>query len=647
MSRRFSEEFKTIDEYVAGKLEKFSGQEKSFRTLFDMMFSEKDNVLFEKSEGYRITETTYGECRDSIERRAFQLNRLLGDIPKGSLIGIYMQNSREYIEIFWSILLCGCRPLLMNLRLDHAVLENTIETYDVKAVVVDQPTDFSVPMISAEDTAPQEERLLPEEFGDEIMFMSSGTSSHVKVCVYTAEEFYHILRNSYNIIQESAEMKLHYKDKIKQLMFLPLYHIFGFVTVYLWFAFFSRTIVLLADLMPQTIQNTIRRHEVTHIFAVPLLWNRIYDQALNTIRGRGEETWNKFQKGMKISRKLAKFPRLHKVFAKAAFKEIRENIFGDSISFMISGGSEIRPAVLEFMNAIGYHLANGYGMTEIGITSVELGTDLRVLSSGSVGRPFDSLEYKIDEAGQLLVRGRSMAHSIMENGQRRERAEEWFPTGDLAEYRDGRYYILCRQDDVVIAPSGENLNPNLIERKLGGKGIRGVCLTALRENDLIQPVLLVSVQPFMAKEVLSEVRKGLIAQLREMGLDTQVGRIIFIKEPLMEADDIKLNRARIAQKLSEGKFTAVKPEDAGKGDRSELKEHIRTLFAQTLELSPEEISDGDDFFLDKGGNSLDYFSIVMQLQNTYEVGFPADAERSLSTVEDIAEFILKMVTNRD
>ena len=89
MSHRFSEEFKTIDEYVAAKLEKFSRQEKNFRTLFDMMFSEKDNVLFEKSEGYRITEITYGQCRDSIERRAFQLDRLLDDIPKGSLIGIY------------------------------------------------------------------------------------------------------------------------------------------------------------------------------------------------------------------------------------------------------------------------------------------------------------------------------------------------------------------------------------------------------------------------------------------------------------------------------------------------------------------------------------------------------------------------------
>jgi len=535
----------------------------------------------------------------------------------------------------------------MNLRLDHAILQNTIAAYDVKAVIADAPADFSVPVIPADATAPQEERFLPEQFGGEILLMSSGTSEHVKVCVYTAEEFYYILRNSYNIIRESADMKRHYKGKLKQLVFLPLYHIFGLVTVYLWFTFFSRTLVLLNDMMPQTIQNTIRRHEVTHIFAVPLLWNRIYDQALRTIRGRGEATWNKFQKGMRISRKLAGLPRLHKAFAKSAFKEIRENIFGESICFMISGGSEIRPAVLEFMNAIGYHLANGYGMTEIGITSVELSADPRLLGSGSVGLPFGSMEYRIDESGQLLVKSKSMAKSIMEGGRRRERTDDWFPTGDLAELRNGRYYILCRQDDVVISPSGENLNPNLIERKLQGKGIRGVCLTSLREDSLVQPVLLVSVQPFIAKEVLAEVRKGLTDQLRELGLDTQVGRILFVKEPLMEPDDIKLNRAHIAKKLREGGFTVVKPETAGQSDQSELKEHVRTLFAQTLNIPAGEIADGDDFFLDKGGNSLDYFSIVMQLQNTYEVGFPTDADRSLSTVEEIADFILKMVKNRD
>ena len=75
---------------------------------------------------------------------------------------------------------------------------------------------------------------------------------------------------------------------------------------------------------------------------------------------------------------------------------------------MISGGSTINLKTLEFFNAIGYHLANGYGMTEIGITSVELSDKKKLLNSGSVGLPFKGVEYRIED-GRLLVRGDCLA----------------------------------------------------------------------------------------------------------------------------------------------------------------------------------------------------------------------------------------------
>ena len=62
---------------------------------------------------------------------------------------------------------------------------------------------------------------------------------------------------------------------MKLLMFLPLFHIFGLVASYFWFAFFGRTFVFLSDYSPNTILSTIRRHKVTHLFAVPLLWDTL------------------------------------------------------------------------------------------------------------------------------------------------------------------------------------------------------------------------------------------------------------------------------------------------------------------------------------------------------------------------------------
>lgn len=55
-----------------------------------------------------------------------------------------------------------------------------------------------------------------------------------------------------------------------------------------------------------------------------------------------------------------------------AFRRMRENLLGESVPCGITGGSAHRRETLNSFNGIGYHLANGYGMTEIGIMSVEL-----------------------------------------------------------------------------------------------------------------------------------------------------------------------------------------------------------------------------------------------------------------------------------
>ena len=640
--------FRTINAYVRDKLVRFSAAERDFLSLFNVMFSEKDNVMFEWSEGYKIGKTTYGQCEDSILRKAETLKNMLPGCPEGAVIGLHMQNSQAWIEVFWCILLCGWRPLLMNLRLDKESLSGIVKDLNAYAVITgEKDAAFPARVIRAEEILPSEKRMTAEKAGNEILVMSSGTSSHVKVCAYTGEEFFAMVRDSYGIIRRCPQIKRHYRGQLKQLAFLPFYHIFGLVAVYLWFGFFSRSFVLLKDMTPQTILDTIRRHEVTHIFAVPLLWNRVYEQAMQAIRERGEKTQKKFEKGLRIARKLDAVPPLGWLFSKFAFREIRQNLFGESICFLISGGSEIRPCVMEFMNAVGYRLANGYGMTEIGITSVELSGSRRLLNSGSVGVPFSSLEYRIDEKGCLLVRGASLAKWVWEGGKITPRSGDWFFTGDLAACRRGRYYILGRRDDVVISPTGENLNPNLIEDKLMLRGVRQVCLVGVKEDDGVRPALVVSPNPLLPSSGIRALRDRLQERLQALGLEKQVGRIVFVRESLMTADEIKLNRGRVAMDLQRGAFTLIHPDTPEDRQDGELAAHVRALFAQALGKKTEEIGEEDDFFLDLGGASLDYFSVVAQLQNEFGILFPAEGEKSLSRPREIAEYITGLVSGRD
>lgn len=636
--------FSTINGYVADKLKRFSETNKDFAALFEFMFSERDNVLFEKSLGYRIAKITYGQTRDTLLRRAFVLREKLSDLPRGSVVGLYLENSAEWIELFWAILACGFDPLLMNTRLDRQSLEEALSCVDAKAVIASDGTQaFSIRTMLLSELEPQNEALEPASFGESIFVMSSGTSEHVKVCEYTGLELYQTLKDSFDIIRACPAMKKHYRGQLKHLAFLPFYHIFGFVAVYLWFGFFSRTFVLLKDYSPVTIMDTIRRHEVTHIFAVPLFWNKVYDEAIKAIDARGEKVADRFKKGLGAAERLSGVPLLLNAFRRAAFKKVRGELFGESTRFLISGGSEISKDVLGFFNGIGYHLANGYGMTETGITSAELSGDLRLLSSGSAGLPFSSVEYRLGDDGELYVKGSSLARKILEDGRELSRGE-WFKTNDAAEFSNGRWYIKGRLDDLVISPTGENLNPCIIEDKLSIKGAKQVCLTSVRENGLITPVLAVQVDPALDGKGINGVYEDAKAALKANGLYGQIPRIALVREPLIGGDDFKLNRRKTAKRLERGELCALDPDECERtGSSDALTYRICGLFAKVLGKDPSSITPLTDFFLDAGGTSLDYFSFVTELQNEFGYALPEGSSRALSRPCDISDCIRQAV----
>ena len=185
--------------------------------------------------------------------------------------------------------------------------------------------------------------------------------------------------------------------------------------------------MFLKDYSTSTILKTVKKHKVTHIFAVPMLWHGIYREITRQVNNSDEKTQNKFKKGLNLSIRLQNiFPKLGKKIASKLFGQIQSKVFGDSIQFMISGGGYISYDANKLINAIGYPLYNGYGMSEIGITSVELRKKIKYRLQTTIGRPFDSVEYKIDD-NVLLVRGKSLCKTIIsENKITQIDNKEWF-----------------------------------------------------------------------------------------------------------------------------------------------------------------------------------------------------------------------------
>ena len=632
--------FRKINDYVDDKVRCLSESDRDFRSIFDLMCREKENIFCERLNGYSIVKTTYAQFRERTQQAAGRLKALLSSY-KGEMVGLYMQNSEQWLETFWGLLMIGCKPLLLNTRMSQPLLMEVLADYKIGAVVCDRDLSqtFSCRTIIAQemfedgDTAP----LSDEDWANEIVLMTSGTSLKVKLCVYTGENMYYQIMDSARIIRESKRMKRHYKGALKQLVFLPLYHIFGLVAVFMWFAYFSRTLVFMRDYSPSTILNTVRRHEVTHIFAVPVLWNRIYEEVIREVRRRDDGSYEKLMRGISLSEKLSGIPGISFLFDRVAFRKVREEIFGNSVQFAISGGSVITGEVLRLFNAVGYHLADGYGMTEIGITSVVLSEKRKALTDGNVGLPLTSVQYRIADSGELLVRGKTIATAVYRAGEPVLKDEEdWFHTGDRAVKNENGYVILGRMDDVVIGQDGENLNPDQLEHQLDLTGSPAWCITKMDREGQDVPVLVIQTPSYATREEIDRLNARAREELARIGLDRSISRVILTDEVLIGEEDFKVNRTMISKKLNEGTLheADLKQET---GEMDTLMQQIAGIFASVLKRD-DPVGPDDHPILDLGGTSLDYFTVIMEVQKTFGVTVPQDGS-GLSTVRQIAGFI--------
>ncbi|MBO4668030.1 MAG: AMP-binding protein, partial [Bacilli bacterium] len=458
-----------IRKLIKSKMIALSKADESFHGLYEIIHQQDNCIFCEEYNGYKVTSTSYDEYKALCERLGQSIRATLKDEAKDSFVGLLMENNHDWIACFWGILMAGYKPMLLNVRLPNQLNQKIIERLNIHYVITNQRTPLQAHIIQLDELKKQEvsdER--PFVWANEMALSTSATSLNVKICIYNGSDVLNEVKNAKGVLKRNKMVKRHYEHRLKLLAFLPFYHIFGLFATYFWFSTFGRTFVFLHDYSSDTILRTVRRLKVTHVFAVPMLWNGIYQGIIREVNNEDEKTKKKFYQGITFSLKLQKvFPRLGSRFAKKAFRRVRDNVFGDSIKFMISGGSYIPLDTLRLINGIGYPLVNGYGMSEIGITSFETRANIKHRIKGSIGQPLDNVEYLIDNE-VLMVKSKSMCSKIITMDQEMLIShDEYFKTCDLA-YQDakGYYYLKGRLDDVVTLVSGEKINPDLVEKEI-------------------------------------------------------------------------------------------------------------------------------------------------------------------------------------
>lgn len=620
----------------------------TFEDIYNIVFSYKDNVMAEYNTPMGPQSVTYKEAQDNIESISVAIMKEYGT---GEFIGLYAENCVEWIELFWAILRSGNKPCLINLRQPVAFSKGILDTLSVKLVLCkDECPDFCRDSLSFEallEKGRKHNQKDKTDFANEFALSTSGTTLKEKICIYSGKEVSCQILNILSMQEINPGFVETYKGKIKMLAFLPLYHIFGLEAMYLWYSFWGSTFVFLSNMNPDNILYTIRRYEVTHIFAVPLLWEAVEKSLLRTIATRDEKTQKKFEKATKASLKLQNFsPAVGKVFAKLFLKDVRSRLFGNSVRFCISGGSAIKESTLRLINALGYELYNGYGMSEIGITSVELSRRVCERIEGSIGKPFDSVEYKIGEDNKLFVRGESICKSVIVEGEELS-TEGFFDTGDVMECdKRGCYHIKGRISDVVFGPDGENLNPDFSEDAFTLS--EAEALSVLGNEDNSKLILVVKLSSQLPHAKLNSLKEKILMCNAELPSSYQVKEFYYTLNPIMDSMAIKVSRAYLRKAISEGRVVLhsfeEKPNEENVDEDSEIRLALRELFCKVLRKAPDEITDSGHFMNDLGGTSLDYFALVGEIDNRFGITLGFESEQFGYCIDDFERIIKEMIS---
>ncbi len=625
---------------------------RTFKDIFDIQIEtwKKRTIFIFEDEKNRPHKVSYAEFGSLSKKYGYALNKKL-NAPKGSFIALKMNNSPKWAYVFWGLLIAGYSPIMINPITLTSDTNRLLKESGAKAVINDKEEELLVPSIDVNSLELSEE-LNPESFGEKIAFCTSGTTGKSRIFVYSSENIVHQIYAAY-IMPETTKTIMYQKPEVRLITIVPFSHIFGFVAVLLWFTFFGRCLVFTKTINPDEIVRMCQKYKVSHIFSVPLFWDRVAKSIRNTLSLESEGKQKLIAKTIafnngEISRTEAGF-----AGSKIVRNKLQKKILGNKVVYCIAGGSALSKDTLHLINGVGYPLYNGYGMTEIGITSVELSPSVIQRNKASVGKPLYDIEYKLKN-GELLVKSPQIHSEILVDGNLEKAIldeEGYFHTGDIASIdEDGYTYIKGKLKDVVIGSNGENIYPDEIETKFADIDlIDDLSVLGIPTKEGEKLALVIYISHRLEKEEIKKLENQIADANARLPVAMQVQEFYLSTSPLPTNASMKVMRYQIIDDLKNrpegfvklGHGEIVSFEGFDKKDIKDISEHIIDIVSDVLGIEKKDIAPNSHVILDLGGDSFTYMSIIASIESEFEIKIPTEMIGRLNTINEFTLFILK------
>lgn len=590
---------------------------------------------------------SYGEFLK--ETKGIAAHLISSGIKKGDSVAIISENRYEWCASYIAIMMAEGVGVPIDAQLGANEIENLMNDSGTVAVFHSENTRMNlsgrargINFDSAEFeqiwTTREAEHYpdLSEEDLASIVY-TSGTTGSPKGVMLTHRNFCSDAEALIN-----AGLVTH-EDNV--LSILPLHHTYAFMCTFLVPLFLGATITYPMGMKGPELISTMKEKGVTVLVAVPQLLELIRNGILRKFKEMPAVVSSVLFLLLKVCGGVRKRTGINagKVIFGSAHKA-----FGEQFGFFASGGARLAPQLMKDLEALGFTVLEGYGLTETSPVVTFNPMDKR--KPGSAGKPLPSVEIMIANPsetgeGEIVIKGPMVMKGYYKKPEATTQVMQdgWFMSGDIGYLDDEQYlFITGRAKEVIVLSSGKNIYPEDVEREyLKVPLIKEICVTGIEKEGVVESLqgIIVPNLDHARKERIGNISESLKWAMNHVALKLppymRLKGFILSSDPLPRTPLGKLKRYMIKGliKQTAGEGRKAKGED----NTLSADETGKAVTGCITPLLREEmpVHSSDNLELDLGLDSLQRIELVVALEKAFSLKLPETFASEIQTVEEL------------
>jgi len=599
-----------------------------------------NETAFAYRRGLRLSKWSYSRLRNAAFQFARELERR--QIAKGDRVLFWAESSPEWVAAFFGCLLRGAIAVPLDIESsadfvirvqDQVAAKLLLYGGGIKCDRLETPK-LSLDRLSDEISDHSTEPVSPSDIRStdvaEIIFTSGTTADPKGVCLTHKN----ILANI-NPLEPQIQPYLKYErifHPVRFLNLLPLSHVFGQFMGILVPSLLGGEVYFQDSLNPSEIISTVRKNRISVIVSVP--------RVLDSLRYKIERDYEARGKAELLQRKLQVAENVHFLKRWWMFRRVHSQ-FGWKFWSLLSGGAALSAETEAFWRRMGFAVVQGYGMTEAAaLVTVNHPFNL---SRRSIGKTLPGHEVRLDEHGEILIRGDNISPGYWGDRRTLTSDDGWLRTGDVGELDDqGNLYFKSRQKDVIVTGAGTNIYPDDLEAALNSQpDVRDSVVLGIDGPRGTEPmaVLLLRDEKADAATIVKKANDALnpYQQIRRWS--------IWPEEDFPRTTTQKIRKAVVLEKLSE-LAVADNGSTRSSGTAAARASFILNAVARVSGEVADTVDSAAHLETDLNLDSLDRVELLGALEDHYQVDIDEAAFTAATTIDDIEKMIRQGATEK-